>query len=79
MEKMNEMQHNQVADDELDQVAGGRNLFKVLTTEFLELFDGPAKKDNSLGTLNGNNIGVSTLEMRVDPMEQQEPRKSVKL
>lgn len=79
MEKMNEMKHNQMADDELEQVTGGRNLFKVLTTEFLELFDEPENKDNSQRTVKGNNIGVSTLEMRVDPMEQRETRKSVKL
>ena len=79
MEKMNEMQHNQIADDELEQVAGGKNLFKILTTEFLELFDEADDKDNSRGVRRGNNIGVSTLEMRVNPMEQQETRKSVKL
>lgn len=38
---MNDMPRNQVADDELDQVSGGKNFFDVFTTEFFEFFKDP--------------------------------------
>ena len=82
MEKLNNMQNNQMSDDELDQVAGGRNFFEVLTTEFREFFSKPDDQDNSLGAVKDNNFVVSTLEMRVDPMKGQEnkqPPKQIKL
>ena len=36
MENINDMQKKKVADDELDQVTGGRKLFDLFTAEFFE-------------------------------------------
>lgn len=82
MEKLNDMKHNQVADEELDQVAGGRNLFDVFTTEFIEFFNDPKDRDNLPGTAEENNFGISTLEMRIDPKQKRDSkdtRKVIKL
>ena len=82
MEKLNDMQHNQIADDELEQVAGGRNLFKVFTTEFREFFNESKDQENLLEMPEDNHFGVSTLEMRANPMQKQgkkKPHKDVKL
>ena len=79
MEKNNNLQQKTVNDDELEQVAGGRNLFEVVTAEFREFFDERDNKNASPSARKGNNIGVATLEMRANPMEQQETRKVVKL
>ena len=79
---MKDMQKNQIADDQLEQVAGGRNLFNVITTEFTELFNEPKNRKNSHNTEDDNNIGISTLEMRVDPLKKRDakdPRKTIKL
>lgn len=74
MEKVNDMQQKKVNDDELDQVTGGRNIFKVFTTEFFK----PKNQDISRQTQD-DNFGISTLEMRSNPMKKQETEKSVKL
>lgn len=82
MDKMKDMQHNQIADDQLEQVAGGRNLFEVITTEFTELFNEPQSRKNGQNTADDNNIGISTLEMRVDPLKKRDAkdsRKTIKL
>ena len=82
MDKMKDMQHNQIADDQLEQVAGGRNLFEVFTTEFTELFNEPQSRKNGQNTADDNNIGISTLEMRVDPLKKRDAkdsRKTIKL
>lgn len=78
MEKFDNMQQNKVTDEELDQITGGRGLFDIFTAEFrgkadkavtLEL--DPDSKDN--------NFRVSTLEMRTNPMESQEEKKTKKI
>lgn len=82
MEKRNDMQHNQLADDELDQVAGGRNLFEVITTEFIDLFNDPKDRGNFPGAAEETDFGISTLEMRIDPNKKRDSRnsrKSIKL
>lgn len=79
MEKMNNLQHNQITDDEMEQVIGGRNIFDVFTTEFREFFDEPQKQKGSQRSVNGNNFGVSTLEMRVNPTKDQEKEKGPKV
>lgn len=79
MEKLNDMQNNQIADDELDQVAGGRNIFEVLTLELREFFNKHDNRDNSLGAAKENDFHVSTLEMRVNPLEKQDNAESPKV
>lgn len=95
MEKLNDMSPNQIADDELDQVAGGRNLFEVFTAEFtehlnkpkdLEDFPGVREANNfgistleMPGTAEANNFGISTLEMRIDPKQKRDSKGSRKV
>ena len=79
MEKMNDMPRNQVADDELDQVSGGKNFFDVFTTEFFEFFKDSKDQDTSPETAEGNDFGVSTLEMRIDPKKKREVRERQKI
>lgn len=95
MEKLNDMQPNQIADDELEQVGGGRNLFDVFTTEFIEYMNKPedqdtlpgAAKANNFGistlempgTPDANNIGISTLEMRIDPNKKRDAKNNRKV
>ena len=73
LEKMN--------DDELDQVAGGLNLFDIFTAEFR----GNVKKPITLEMLEDEDddedrdFGVSTLEMRANPMRKKKNKKVVKL
>ncbi len=67
MEKLNDMQANHIADDDLEQVGGGRNLFEVLTTEFVEYLNEPKDKNTIPGTPKVNNFGISTLEMSGTP------------
>ena len=75
MKQSDNMKQNMVADDELDQVTGGRNLFDIFTAEFR----GKAGKAATL-EMNpedeNNSITVSTLEMRTDPLKKQESRKT---
>lgn len=81
MEKFDNMKQNMIADDELDQINGGKGLFNVFTAEFR----GKAEKANTLRfdpEDENNNFTVSTLEMRAnltDPLEEKKTRKTVKL
>ena len=74
MEKVNDMQQKKVSDDELEQVTGGGNIFKIFTTEFFK----PKNQDLSQRSAD-DDVGISTLEMRANPMKKQENQKSVKL
>lgn len=70
MEKINNMQQNKMADDELDQVSGGK-FFDVFTTEFREFFGRPDHKDDPMAEEEDENwYGVGTLEMRIDPKKK---------
>lgn len=78
MEKFENMQQNKVADEELDQITGGRNLMDVFTAEFR----GKAGKATTLQMDpedENNDFAVTTLEMRANPNEKKKPGKIVKL
>lgn len=70
MEKINDMQQNKIADDELEQVGGGK-LFDVFTTEFREFFDRDNHQDDPMVAEKDDcRYGVRTLEMRINPNEK---------
>lgn len=71
MEKINNMQQNKVADDDLEQVGGGK-LFDVFTTEFREFFDRTDNQNNPTEPENESLYGVNTLEMRINPKKKTE-------
>ena len=78
MEKFDNMKQNMIADDELDQISGGKGLFDVFTAEFR----GKAEKANTLRfdpEDETNDFTVSTLEMRSNPLEQKKTKKTIKL
>ena len=78
MEKFNNMKQNMIADDELDQISGGRGIIDVFTAEFR----GKAEKANTLRfdpEDEKNDFTVSTLEMRSNPLEQKKTKKTIKL
>ena len=80
MEKNNNMQQNQIADDELEQVGGGK-LFDVFTMEFREFFGRRDYQDDSmLSEEDDSTFGIRTLEMRVNPKKsERDNSKIVKL
>lgn len=70
MEKNNNMQQNQIADDELEQVGGGK-LFDVFTAEFREAFGRPDHRDDPMtAEEDDSRYGIRTLEMRIDPKKK---------
>ena len=71
MEK-NNIQRNQIADDELEQVSGGRKLWDVLTTEFVEFMGQPGMKAKTLEITDDDVFRVDTLEMRAKPEWKQD-------
>lgn len=71
MEKINNMQQNKIADDDLEQVGGGK-LFDVFTAEFREVFGRNDNLNNPENEENGSLYGVNTLEMRIDPKKKTE-------
>lgn len=78
MEKFDNMKQNMIADDELDQISGGKGLFDVFTAEFR----GKAEKANTLRfdpEDEKNDFTVSTLEMKANPLEQKKTKKTIKL
>ena len=78
MEKFYNMKQNMIADDELDQISGGRGIIDVFTAEFR----GKAEKANTLRfdpEDEKNDFTVSTLEMRSNPLEQKKTKKTIKL
>ena len=78
MEKFDNMKQNMIADDELDQISGGKGLFDVFTAEFR----GKTEKANTLRfdpEDEKNDFTVSTLEMRGNPLEQKKTKKTIKL
>ena len=73
-----DMKCNQINDDELEQVAGGRNLFEIFTAEFREILSNHKNRDSALGAAEENDFNVSTLEMRVNPIKKSEKNESPK-
>ena len=81
MEKFENMQHNAVADTELDEVSGGRNIMDLFTAEFrgkkgklttLEMIPDAADEEQD--------FDITTLEMRENPLKKKkESPKVVKL
>lgn len=78
MEKFENTQQNKVADEELDQITGGINLFDIFTTEFR----GKAKKPVTLEMRpdEEDDIELTTLDMRENPLKKKkDTQKVVKL
>ena len=77
MEKFDNMKQNLVADDELDQISGGRNLMDAFTAEFR----GKAMKPKTLEMRPDaeDDFEITTLEMRADPLLNKETGKSRKI
>lgn len=79
MEKFDNMQQNKIADEELDQISGGKGLFDIFTAEFR----GKAEKATTLEMRldeEDKDFSVSTLEMRESPLkERKDIQKVVKL
>ena len=69
MEKFDNMQQNMVAEDDLDQISGGRKLFDIFTAEFR----GDAKKPSTLEFHpdEEDDFRLTTLEMRVNPLKKK--------
>ena len=76
MEKMN---NNKINDEELDQVSGGINLFDVFTADFRGMVKNPVTLEMNMDD-EKDNIKLSTLEMRENPVKKgKESKKVIKL
>ena len=81
MDKFENMKQNKVSDDDLDQVSGGRNLFDVFTAEFRGGKQNATTLEMNLDD-EANNVTLSTLEMRANPLDKKTGstgRKTIKL
>ena len=75
MEKMD----NKINDEELDQVSGGINLFDVFTADFRGMVKNPVTLEMNMDD-EKDNIKLSTLEMRENPVKKgKESKKVIKL
>ena len=78
MEKFEDKQQNKIADEELEQITGGKNLFDVFTAEFRN-----SKKDPTTLEMRPDeeaDLKVTTLEMRANPAKQDKnSRKVIKI
>ena len=68
MEKFDNMKHNKVTDEELDDITAGKGLFDIFTAEFR----GKKKKPLTLEMIleakdDEREFNVTTLEMRDNP------------
>ena len=73
MENHKNMQNGQVTDDELEHIGGGGKFWDAVTTEFRGFFDKKSKKKDLLfRESDDNRWNTTTLEMRVNPMDEQE-------
>ena len=73
MEKTHDMHRNQIADEELDQISGGRNLWDVFTAEFNDRFGKPKAQKLPLEEADTSSLlDARTLEMRATDHEKQE-------
>ena len=75
VEKFDNMQQNMVAEDDLDQISGGRNLFDIFTAEFR----GKRKKPVTLEMRpdDEDDITLTTLEMRDNPLKKKKDEPKV--
>lgn len=75
MEKIQDMQNNMISDEELEQVGGGANVWDAFRAKFFDSEE-DIQAQNLLMTDEDkkNGIGVSTLEMRVDPKKKKGSR-----
>lgn len=73
MEKINDMQQNQIADADLEQISGGKNLWDVFTAEFNDCFGKPKAQKLPLEEADKSSLlRARTLEMRANNQEKQE-------
>ena len=81
MDKIRDMQPKQMADDELEQINGGRKLWDVFTAEFRDFFGKPTAQKLPMEEADKNGLlHASTLDMRVTDYQKEEPsKKTMKL
>ena len=83
MEKFDNIQKNNLQDEELDQISGGRAVIGAFTTEFRGGVMKPTTLEMDLDEKNQNpNFGISTLELKDEPVlnrENKKPQKTIKL
>ena len=77
MEKMNNMQQNKLNDEELDQITGGRNFMDLFTAEFRGAAKDPVTLEMPMD--QKGSIKATTLEMRSNPLETQDSRKTKRI
>ena len=76
---MEKMDNNKINDEELDQVSGGMNLFDVFTADFRGMVINPVTLEMNMDD-EKDNIKLSTLEMRENPVKKgKESKKVIKL
>ena len=76
---MEKMDNNKINDEELDQVSGGMNLFDVFTADFRGMVKNPVTLEMNMDD-EKDNIKLSTLEMRENPVKKgKESKKVIKL
>ena len=72
LEKNNDLEMKKIADDELEDVSGGRGFWGVVTTEFRQFFGKDDDRDHPLeDEEEDEHFGVRTLEMRVNPNKKR--------
>ena len=78
MEKFEKMQKNMIADEDLDQITGGKGLFDIFTADFKGFKKDPVTLE--MREDEGDAFKATTLEMRANPLDQDKNnRKVVKL
>lgn len=77
MEKFDNLQQNKVSDEELDQITGGRNFMDLFTAEFRGTAKDPVTLEMPMD--QKGSIKATTLEMRSNPLETQDSRKTRKV
>ena len=77
MEKFDNMKQNKLNDEELDQISGGKSFFDIFTTEYR----GGDKKPTTLemNLEEEDNIKVSTLDLRTNPLEKKNTKKTKRI
>jgi bacteriocin-like protein len=81
MEKFAHIQKNSITDEELDQISGGRAVIDAFTTEFRGSAIKPTTLEMNPDEKN-HNFDISTLEIKDDPLRNQEtnkPKKTLKI
>ena len=74
MENIQNMQNQQMTDAELEQVAGGRNLWDAVRAQFFDSDEDPKVQNLLMKEDKDAAFGVTTLEMRTDPKKKKQSK-----